>query len=273
MVRIVVGYDVSPSAEAVLAWVSDRATSTDAQVELVNVTNLLLSDYEATDDLLEAAARALRDDNVDVVTSAVTGPMPSTLIDEAEQADLLVIGLTQSRPVRTALKGKMPTRAASRVRVPTVFVPEGWEPSDEPVTVGVDDDASSDTAIVFGAHEAQRRGVPLRLVHAWQMPLPTMEGSVALVTSPLQAKSQHRRLLEEVTQRVRVAYPDLEVESELVADNAAAALLARARRSSMLVLGTHRRGLLAGLTLGSVARDLLLHVACPTCIVPNPPEQ
>ena len=131
----------------------------------------------------------------------------------------------------------------------------------------------SETAFVFAAVEALRRGVPLRLVHAWQMPLPQMEGSVALVTSPLQAKSQHRRLLEGVTQQVRQAYPDLVVEPMLIPDNASAALLTRAAHSSLLVLGTHRRGLLAGLTLGSVARDLLFRVPCATCIVPNPPAR
>lgn len=273
MVRIVVGYDVSPAAEAVLGWVTDRARDIDARVELVTVTNMVVSPYLPTDEVLDDAARRLRDAHVNVTTHSVEGPMPNALLDEADHADLLVIGLTHSRPLRTVLKGKMPARAASRARIPTVFVPEGWEPNDHPVTVGVDDDPSSDAAIVFAAEEARGRGVPLRVVHAWQMPLPTMEGSVALVTSPLQARTQHRRLLEEVTQRVQQDYPDLVVESALVADNAPAALLARADHSSLLVLGTHRRGLLAGLTLGSVARDLLFRVSCPTCIVPNPPEQ
>lgn len=273
MVRIVVGYDVSPAAGAVLGWVADQAKRTDAEVELVTVTHMVLGDEDVTDDMLDAAVEELSERGVDAVAHAIDGPMPNALIDEADHADLLVIGVTKSRPLRTALKGKMPARAASRVRVPTVFVPEGWQPNDHPVTVGVDDDASSDAAIVFAAEEALRRGVPLRLVHAWQMPLPQMEGSVALVTSPLQAKSQHRRLLEGVTQQVRQAYPDLVVEPMLIPDNASAALLTRAAHSSLLVLGTHRRGLLAGLTLGSVARDLLFRVPCATCIVPNPPAR
>ncbi|GAA2000385.1 universal stress protein [Microbacterium ulmi] len=272
MVHIVLGYDGSPAAEAGLAWVADRAARGRVTVELVTVTNMLRSDYAQTAATLEEGSRRLKDvaGGIDVETHWRDGSMPNTLIDQAESADLLVIGVTQSHPVRTALKGWIPARTAARAKVPTVLVPEGWTPHEHAVMVGVDDDPSSDAAILYAAHEATDLGVPLRLVHAWQMPVPTVDGAVALLASPLEIKNAHRKLLEEAGQRVLEAYPELGVEAVLVGDNPASALLARAERTSLLVLGTHHRGLWAGAALGSVAQDILFQVPCPVCVVPNP---
>lgn len=270
MVRIVLGYDASPAAKAALAWVADRATRGRTTVELVTVTNMLLSDYVAAEDALDKGARTLRNlvKGVKVDAHSVDGTMPNSLIEDARSADLLVLGVTQSRPVRTALRGWIPAKAAARAKVPTVLVPEGWTPSEHPVMVGVDDDPSSDAAIVYGAREAVANSVPLRLVHAWQMPMPTVEGSIALLASPIEVKNVHRRILDDAGHLVMEAYPELGVEEVLVADNPSSALLARAERTSLLVLGTHHRGLIAGAALGSVAQDIMWQVPCPVCIVP-----
>lgn len=271
MVRIVLGYDASPAAKAAVAWVADRATRGRTKVELVTITGVLLGDHVATDDALEEGARHLRHlaKSVDVETRSVDGSMPNTLIEDARTADLLVLGVTQTRPVRTALRGWIPAKAAARAKVPTVLVPEGWTPNEHPVMVGVDDDPSSDAAIRYGAHEALANSVPLRLVHAWQMPTPTIEGAVALISSPLEVKRAHRAILDDAGRLVAAEYPELGVEDVLVNDNPPSALLKRAERTSLLVIGTHHRGLLEGAALGSVAQDIMWRIPCPICIVPN----
>lgn len=47
------------------------------------------------------------------------------------------------------------------------------------------------------------------------------------------------------------------------------ALSAAAADSSLLVLGTHGRGVLAGGFYGSVGQDLIGHVAAPVVVVPS----
>lgn len=272
MVHIVIGYDGSPAAEAALGWVADRATRGRISVELVTVTNMLRSNYSHTEKTLVEGARKLHDtggSSIPVETYWLDGAMPDSLIEESHSADLLVLGITQSRPVRTALHGWIPVRAAARSRIPTVLVPEGWVPNEHAVTVGVDDDPTSDAAILFGAHEASASNTLLRLVHAWQMPTPTVEGAVALLASPLEIKNAHRKILADAGRIVTEQYPELGIEEVLVGDNPPAALLARAERSSLVVLGTHHRGLWAGALLGSVAQDVLRTVSCPVAIVPS----
>jgi nucleotide-binding universal stress UspA family protein len=63
-------------------------------------------------------------------------------------------------------------------------------------------------------------------------------------------------------------HPALTIERHLIRDSRSAALLRFASRSSLLVIGTHRRGVLVGSLLGSVAQDILWRADCPICVVP-----
>jgi nucleotide-binding universal stress UspA family protein len=143
---------------------------------------------------------------------------------------------------------------------------------DLPVTVGVDDDPSSDEAIGFAAREALAAGARLRMLHAWMMPTPVLEGSMALLASPLEVKEEHRRILKNAVRRVEETHPQLEVEGHLVPEYAGTALTRAAESSSLVVIGTHRRGIFAGAVLGSVGADLIGRTACPVAVVPAPAD-
>lgn len=271
MTHIVLGYDGSTGSRTALDWVAVRAARDNARVELVTVTNMVTSHYENTERELARAERLLHDlaPGVHVESHRIDGRMPTTLLKDARNADLLVIGLHQQRPLRTALTGWMPQRLSARANGPVALIPEGWTLVDGPVVVGVDDDPSSDEALMFAAAEAQTTLSPLRIVHAWSMPVPTLEGSSALLASPLQVKESHRRILRDALHRVQEAFPTLTVEEALVADNPPAALLHRSMDASLVVIGTHRRGVMAGGFFGSVAQDVLGQIRCPVAIVPN----
>ncbi|GAB3603013.1 universal stress protein [Microbacterium aureliae] len=269
MTHIALGYDGSPAARTALDWVALRAARDGARVDLVTVTNMVTTNYEHIDRELHRAEQRLHDlaPGVRVDSHRLDGKMPNTLVEDARSADLLVIGMHRDRPIHDLLTRWMPQRLSARAHSPVCLVPEGWTATDNPVTVGVDDDPSSDEAIMVAASEAAASGVPLRLVHAWSMPVPTLEGAVALLASPLQVKEGHRKILRDAVHRVQRSYPDLEIVEELVADNPAAALLHRADATSLLVIGTHRRGILSGGMLGSVAQDVLGRIGCPVMIV------
>jgi nucleotide-binding universal stress UspA family protein len=136
------------------------------------------------------------------------------------------------------------------------------------VTVGVDDDASSDGALVFGAREAGAQGVGLRIVHGWLMPVPTIDGAVTPLASPLQVKEAHRRILREAARRCASLDLQLDIEERLVPEDAASALRGVAPESSLVVIGTHHRGLISALAAG-VALEIIGQVDCPVCVVPT----
>ena len=270
MDNIVVGYDGSEPSLIALDWAAARAAARSSTVEIVSVNASDLFDETAIPAVLQDAERRFRDIAKDahVQSRRVNGRMPGALLRAAERADLLVIGAHRRRPLRAALAGWRPLRTVARSSVPIVVIPDDWSDTEGRILVGVDDDDSSSAAVDFAAREARDAGVGLTLVHAWQMPVPTMDGAVALLASPIEQKATHRRILDAVADTVLAAYPGIAVERILVNDNPSAALLTEARRSSLVVIGTHHRGPLAGAVLGSVGQDTVAQSRTPVCVVP-----
>lgn len=212
---------------------------------------------------LRAAVERLEAAGADVKVAAEV--QRAGLIRSASTHDLLVVGVDP-------LEGSTSWASRQILRhspTPSCFIPTGWQHRRHPVTVGVDTDGSSDIAVYFAAREAARTGQDLRLVHSWPPPDAADPG-----TGPAPEASQAAwGVLESAAHEARLAMDgsSRELELELLRDKPSAALTSFARDSSMIVIGTHRRGSLMADPLGSVAQSLVGHVDCPVCVVP-PPE-
>lgn len=270
MEQIVLGYDGSVASESALEWVADRAGGGRAAIEVVLVTNSFLADGREAREHLSVAARRLRDlvPGLPVEVTRLDGVMPSSMTDAARGADLLVLGVHPGSRVRSMLNGWVPLRVASRSHIPTALVPPGWSATADPVTVGIDDDDSSAGAVLFAAGEAAARQVPLRVVHSWLMGTPDLHGATASQRGPHEIVAAHKRIVDSVILAIRDLHPDLAIHSELVRDNPASTLTRAAEASSLVVIGTHGRGVFAGGLLGSVGMDLIGALSRPICVVP-----
>lgn len=270
MERMVLGFDGSPASEAALEWAAERTRGERFEVDLVLVTNMFLADRVEADRILDAAVHRWKslapDSPVDV--SRLDGTMPATLTNAARGAGLLVLGIQTGPRTRSLLGGGMPLRAALRSGAPTVLVPAGWTAVDDPVVVGLDGDDSSADALGFAAAAASSADVPLRVVHSWLMGGSHVQGTTALQSSPHIVADEHARILDAAVARVHADFPDLEVRPELVRDNPTSALTRAAQRSSMVVIGSHGRGLVSGALLGSVGLELVGSLERPIGVVP-----
>ncbi|MGX5770554.1 universal stress protein [Microbacterium trichothecenolyticum] len=271
MERIVLGYDGSPASVSALSWVADRAAREVAKVGVVNVVSQFVSDRRAALDQLSDAEAFLREraPGVGVDLHRLEGGVTDALTGFAAEADLLVTGINPGHPIRAAMAGAMPLRVSAHSHVPVVMVPAEWTDIGDPITVGIADDDSSDVALAFAAREAGEGEGSVRLVHAWLMPTPAFSGATALAVTPEDVMAGHRATLEAAVDWIAERFPTVSFESELVRDSRPAALLRFAPRSSMLVIGTNHRGLLAGSLLGSVAEGVLWQAECPVAVVPR----
>lgn len=272
MERIVLGYDGSPAAVSALSWTAARAARGTTRVDVVLVASPFTKDRAPGLERLGEAEAFLRDrlPGLEVELHRLDGSVTESIAEAAEDADMVVIGIHPGHPIRAAAAGWTPLRLSTRTNAPVCMVPAGWTEGDDPVTVGVADDSSSNPAIDFGIVEATATGVGLRLVHSWLMPSPTFDYGSAIAVDPAAVIEDHRRTLSAAVERVRVG-SSVTVESELIRDSRSAALLRFASRSSLMLIGTHRRGVLAGTLLGSVAQEVLWRADCPVCVVP--PQQ
>ncbi|HET8928350.1 MAG TPA: universal stress protein [Microbacterium sp.] len=252
MERILVADDGSAASTSAMEWAASRARREAATIDVLS------------------AETAAGEPGGDVGVRGNIGARG----DIRGPGDLLVVGADHGRPTRAAL-----TDAASRPAggITVVVVPAGWVATADPVTVGIADDESSSGALAFAAREAETNRVPLRLVHAWLMATPPFararaEASEPHVQTPDEAAAQHRRTLEAAAGWVDQRHPRVEVQRELVRDSMVAALLRFAPRSSLIAVGTHRRGPFADHLLGRVAQAAAWQ-DCPIALVPVTPRR
>ncbi|WP_169580611.1 MULTISPECIES: universal stress protein [Microbacterium] len=271
MERIVLGFDGTRASASALEWVAERASRETAAVGVVNVVSPFARDRAETLDELGEAEAFLREraPGTSIALHRLEGDVVSALGDFAQASDLLVVGINLGHPIRATAAGATPLRLSAQSRVPVTMIPAGWVSRADAVTVGVAPDESSAAALAFAAREARITDVPLRLVHAWLMPTPSFSGSTVLVRTPESVVAEHREVIDRALSRVMERYATMSVTTELVRDSRSASLLRFAGRSSMLVIGTHHRGVFEGSLLGSVAQEVLWHAECPVTVVPS----
>lgn len=135
-----------------------------------------------------------------------------------------------------------------------------------PLAVGVDGSESSLVAVDWALDEAARRGVSLRLVHAylWER----YEGMVPLggLERP-SGQVMAENIVAAAAERARRRNPDVKVSTEIVPEDAASALLRAGNNASGLVTGSRGRGELKGLLLGSVGTAVAARAHCPVIVV------
>ena len=210
METIVLGFDGSEASIVALDWVAERAASRPTHVEIVKIGGTLLQDDAGRDIGLVEAEHRVRDRAPD-----------------AEVDSHRLVGTDARRAARSGTRRRsarrrsaprtrdlvdpsrwMPLRVASRSRTPVVVVPDDWDPTTGRVVVG-----SGRRRLVRAPRRSSLRGrprhaqTPLALVHTWTMPRPQMEGSVALLASPIEARAVQRRILRDAAARAQAAHP------------------------------------------------------------------
>ncbi|MFE4412089.1 universal stress protein [Streptomyces sp. NPDC056821] len=134
-----------------------------------------------------------------------------------------------------------------------------------PVVAGLDGSRESLAAAHWAAREALRRGLPLRLVHAWEG-LPETAGRADLpeVRVP---QSRARRMLRDTVAQLTESYPGLDLSGEQVHRQPGPALLDEAQDAELLVIGSQGLGAVGGFVLGSVAMATAVHADRPVVLV------
>ncbi|MGW6316541.1 universal stress protein [Streptomyces sp. NPDC055099] len=138
------------------------------------------------------------------------------------------------------------------------------------VTAGLDGTPESLAAADWAAREALLRGLPLRLVNAWEWQLPACAPASGLSVPALPGDQQRagaRRLLDEARSRLTRSHPGLRIEADAISGPPVPALLKAAEDADLLVLGSRGLGRLTGFLVGSVALSVLAGGEGPMVLV------
>ncbi|MCF6525764.1 universal stress protein [Streptomyces sp. JJ36] len=131
------------------------------------------------------------------------------------------------------------------------------------VAAGVDGTEAGLAAAHWAAREAEARGVPLTLVHAWERREHTEPG----MPEGAGLEDAADRLLRSAQERIRSARPGLEVHTRAVSGSPVAVLLAAAEEADLLALGSRGLSGVGGFLTGSVSLHALAEAPVPAVLV------
>ncbi|MCI3278199.1 universal stress protein [Streptomyces cylindrosporus] len=132
-----------------------------------------------------------------------------------------------------------------------------------PVVVGLDGSRESLAAADWAAGEALRRGLPLRLVHAWEGLSPDVSQLPELEAPRYWARRILRGAMDELNER----HPQVYLSAEQIPLPAADALVAAGADAELLVLGSRAFSGFGGFMAGSVALSTVAHATRPVVLV------
>lgn len=213
---------------------------------------------------------------VRISTDLIVAPTVRSLVELSKQAQMVVIGCRGNGQVERALLGSVSSGLVHHAHCPVAIihdekVPDGQPPSDAPVLVGVDGSPMSDAATAIAFDEASRRGVDLVALHAWSDMGPIEFASVNW--APIEwrnIRDQEEEVLSERLSGYQERYPDVTVHKVVVADRPTLRLLEKAKEAQLVVLGSHGRGGIPGMLLGSVSAATVNAAEVPVIIARRP---
>ncbi len=272
--KYIVGVDGSDHSKDALQWAVTEAVAAGASVTAVLTWQMPFdgSGFAPTTDIIDGFAghqQSLLDEVVDrvdcnglaeqvervVVSSGNPGHV---LVERSGDADLLVVGTRGKGGFFGLLLGSVAEYCLHNAAGPIALVPTGPLPTSRETVVGVDGSERSIDALRWSVNRAEAVDGTVIAVYSWNW-LDQPEGSEF---DPSFGEDDALAHLEKL-----IAGAGLDnVKTEAINDLPARALLDRASRSGLVVVGSRPQSAAKMILVGSVARQLAHHTPVPLVI-------
>ncbi|MEU3547920.1 universal stress protein [Streptomyces longwoodensis] len=294
---VVAAVDGSDDSLRALDWALDAARLHDAPLRVAHVRHYAAWTQPgapivvppAPDEdpvLLDARARVEAAGEVpDTEYVALDGAPGGLLPGLGAEARLLVLGSRGRGGFASLLLGSNGLTATRDAECPVVVVPRPGRQVDDAVpqepgprvVVGLKVDAPDDGTLDLAFTEAALRGARVQAVAAYPWPVQTWSAPGELVPAGVDQdviENETRTLAEGFLAPHRQRHPGVRADAHPAPGDAAGHLVAASQDADLVVVGRHRRRLLAPTRmLGSVTHAVLLHTASPVVVVPPTPVE
>ncbi|MFV0137645.1 universal stress protein [Streptomyces sp. HMX87] len=295
---VIAAVDGSDDSLRALDWAQDAARRHAAPLRVVHLRQYAAwggpevpaaVPPPAADDPVLQQARTQVEKRTDApVTEYVgmDGVAAAVLPEMGAEAQLLVLGSRGRGGFASLLLGSTSLAVARDAECPVVVVPRpGREaPGESPaepgprVVVGLHADSPDEAALAFAFAEAAARDARLQVVAAYPSPVQTWAAPgqiVPPVIDEVAVESETRALVDGFLAPHCERHPGVPAEPHVAPGDAAGHLVAASRDAELVVVGRHRRRLLApARMMGSVTQAVLLHAVSPVAVVPpSPPAE
>lgn len=255
--KVVVGYDGSVGGAAAVEWAACEAERRGVPLRVLTCWAVPpeVDFYGAgarQADGLKAVVETTKQRHPQLTVGSSATPMDprDALLEEAANADLLVVGSSEVGGTRKLLFGSVAKTAARRSPCPVVVVRGTSVRPVRRVVVGIDGSNASAAAIDWACAEAEVHGAEVVLVHA-------CEGDIS--------RTDAQRVVDTAVEECR-ARTGVSVRGELVEGSPAAAIIRASRDADLVAIGSRGRSGFKTALFGSVALSVAEEAACPVGI-------
>ncbi|OBK44649.1 universal stress protein [Mycobacterium gordonae] len=278
---ILVGVDGSEPSNAAVVWAAREAAMRHVPLTLVHMVNAAVPMYpemplsmgmgiwrdEDGRRVLQHAVKMAEDivgavRPVPISTELKCSPPVPTLVQLSADAEMLVVGSHGRSAVGRSLLGSVSAGVVRRASCPVAVIRDEHAPAGAPVVVGIDGSPASELATAIAFEEASRRGAELKAVHAWSdieaVELPGLDWTIF--------KEDADRILAERLAGWQEQFPDVTVHRVVVCDRPARQLIRQAESAQLVVVGSHGRGAVGTMLLGSVSNAVLHSTSTPVIV-------
>lgn len=285
---IVVGLDGSPESLAAADWAAREAQRRGLPLRLVHAWIWQPHDVpvsESVETQKQWALTTLRNakdelasryPELPIDTGQVSDLAVPVLLDQAEEAEMLVLGSRGHSAIAGFLLGSVGQQVLAQAKSPVVMVRAHERTASESdraeVVVALQDlGESAETLLEFAFAAAAARGTTLRAVHAWQMPPVYGYNPAALHISDEDGGMEARvtRDLDELLKPWREKYPQVPVVQTLDLASASAVVLQATGTAGLVVVGRKVHRPVLGMRIGPVTHAVLHHTAAPVAVIPH----
>ncbi|MGL5931271.1 MAG: universal stress protein [Dermatophilaceae bacterium] len=280
---VVVGVDGSAAGRAALAWAIQEAESLARPLHVVHAHPVQAQwpdhygamtapppPHEDTV-LVDAVATAGElADRHGVVATSIWGSVSSFLVETSAEATTVVVGAPRHGAVGSAVLGSNAVHVAAHALCPVVVVRADLPVAtvSRGVVVGADGSDASRSAIEEAFRRADRLDLPVTVVHAWYLDYAGPGLLAPDVDAERRRLREHERaLVAETVAAVAPRFPGVAVQQEVVGGDPVRVLTDASSGAEVVVVGSHGRGEVGGLLLGSVSQELIRHTRCPVMVV------
>ena len=142
------------------------------------------------------------------------------------------------------------------------------------IVVGLDESTSSHWALRWAVTQSRMTGLPLRVVHAWQItPLAAVAHPAAREYFEAASADARARATQWVLEALGDEATDVPWTLDVAEGSAGPVLVAHSEAAPLLVLGTGVHTGIRRAVQGSVSHYCLSHAAGPVVTVPGPPAE
>jgi nucleotide-binding universal stress UspA family protein len=230
---------------------------------------------EFSEQVLGAAAARVRElaPELSCTLTSEMGHPAHVLAAASGTADTVVVGRRGLGSTASTLLGSVSNRLAVQARCPLVVVGEGaTPPTTGPIVVGVDDSEFGTNALRYAIAEAAVRSTSVRAVAAYDPVHPAFAADSELVArKQADVEEEAAQTITRALENAQGAdHMSVSVDRVAVEGRPAEAILGHADDAQLIVVGTHGKGLVRRVLLGSVGRQVLNDADRPVAVVDLP---